>query len=70
MSEDPIVDAVRVVRRQHAEQFGFDLRAIVEDIQRQEQNSGARFIIRPHRKATMWQTPIAQKRREAADRPG
>jgi hypothetical protein len=67
MSEDPIVEEVRAVRRQHAEQFGYDLQAIVADIQLQEKNCGAKFVKRPYRQAITWRAPIAHKRKEGAD---
>jgi hypothetical protein len=68
MSEDPIVEEVRAVRRQHAEQFGYDLQAIVADIQLQEKNSGVKFVKRPHRQAITWHAPVPHKRKDTADR--
>jgi hypothetical protein len=68
MFEDPIVEDVRAIRHRHAELFGFDLQAIMADIQRQEQISGSKFVNRPHRKAITWQASIAPKRKESADR--
>ena len=36
MNDDPIVDEVRQARKNHAEQFGNDLKAIFKDIRRSE----------------------------------
>ncbi len=39
-SDDPIVDEVRRVRREHAERHGYDLRRIFESLKQSEQNRG------------------------------
>jgi len=39
MTEDPIVEEVRRFRQQHAEQFGHDLKRIVEDLLEKERLS-------------------------------
>lgn len=68
MFEDPIVEEVRAIRQQHAEQFNFDLPAIVADIQRQEQTSGAKYVHRLPRKALTWRASTTHKRRETVNR--
>ena len=64
MWEDPIVAEVRKIREAHAAQFNYDLRAIYQDLKRQEQTSGRIFVSYPPRKAR----PIRKlpKRRKAA----
>ncbi len=37
MKDDPIVTEVRKIREAHAARFNYDLRAIYEDIKKQEQ---------------------------------
>lgn len=49
MWADPIVDEIHELRAEHAEQFNYDLSAIVEDLKRQEQKSGKRFVSFPPR---------------------
>ena len=38
MQNDPVVNEVRQIRHAYAERFGFDLRAMVADLRRKEQN--------------------------------
>jgi hypothetical protein len=49
MFDDPIVEAIRRVRRAHAAQFDNDLDAIVEDIRRLERASGRTYVNFPPR---------------------
>lgn len=44
MWKDPIVEEVRRIREQHAKAFNYDLRAIVDDLRRQQQKSGRRYV--------------------------
>ena len=48
--EDEIVEEIRHRRRAHAESLGFDLKRIIEDLQRQERDSGAEVLVRSPRK--------------------
>jgi hypothetical protein len=41
--KDPIVEEVRKVRQEHAKQSNYDLRAIVDDLRRQER-SGRNYV--------------------------
>jgi hypothetical protein len=41
---DPIVDEVRRVRKEHAARFNHDLWAIFRDIKEQQQRSGLNFV--------------------------
>jgi hypothetical protein len=44
MDRDPIVDEVRKTRDEHAARFNYDLRAIYEDVKRQEKMSKRRYV--------------------------
>lgn len=48
--EDEIIDEIRRRREAHAESLGFDMRRIVEDLQRQEREAGVQLVMRPSRK--------------------
>jgi hypothetical protein len=47
MIKDPIVEEVRKVRDAHAAQFNYDLRAIYEDLKKQEKKSKRKFVTLP-----------------------
>jgi len=49
---DPIVEEVRRAREAHAKQFNYDLDAIVEDLQKQEKESGVSTVSLPPKRAT------------------
>ena len=44
---DPIVEEVRQARAEHAERFGYDLKAIFADIRKQQQESGRDYVSLP-----------------------
>ena len=44
MQDDPIVDEVRRIRQAYAKRFGFDLRAMVADLRRKEQEHPERLV--------------------------
>lgn len=44
MWKDPIVEEVRRIRQQHAQQFNYDLRAIVDDLRKQQGQSGRTYV--------------------------
>jgi hypothetical protein len=48
--DDEIIEELRKRRQAHAESLGYDLRRITEDLQRREDESGARVVERPRRK--------------------
>jgi hypothetical protein len=52
MINDPIVEEVRKVREAHAAKFGYDLRAIYEDLKIQEKKSDRKFVTLPPRYAS------------------
>lgn len=49
MWTDPIVEEIHQIRAEHAAQFNFDLAAIAEDLRKQEQQGGGKFVARPPR---------------------
>ena len=58
MSSDPIVDEIRETRERLAAQFGFDVRAIAEDVRRRDA-AGDRKVVRlpPRRPVCQGTTP-------------
>lgn len=53
MLNDPIVEELRKIREAHAARFNYDLRAICEDLRKQEQEAerqGQQFITLPPRR--------------------
>jgi hypothetical protein len=46
MNNDPIVEEVRKARDQHAAQFDYDLKKILEDIQKSQEQYGSRLVRR------------------------
>ncbi len=50
MRDDPIVEEVRRVREEYARQFGFDLRAMAEDLPKHEQEHPERLVAFPPRR--------------------
>jgi hypothetical protein len=47
MLSDPIVEQVRRVRREYAKKFNFNLRALVADLQKREQQHAGRLVSFP-----------------------
>lgn len=47
MSTDPIIEEVRRVREDYARRFNYDLRAIAEDLRKQEQQHRDRLVSFP-----------------------
>ena len=47
MSGDSVVDEIRQIRRAYAKRFGFDLRAMVADLQRKEQEHSDLLVSLP-----------------------
>jgi hypothetical protein len=44
MWKDPIVEEVRKIREQHAKRFNYDLRAIVHDLRKQQEQSERKYV--------------------------
>jgi hypothetical protein len=65
MRDDPIVEEVRAVRAAHCARLGFDLRAIYDDLKRQEGASGRKFVSYPPRRvsAAAVHRPVADEAR-------
>ena len=53
MWKDPVVEEIRKARDAHAAKFGYDLDAIVKDIQEQERKSGREFVSPPPKRPTL-----------------
>ena len=51
MQPDPIVEEVRRARQAYAEQFGFDLRAMADDLRKKEQQHPDRLVSFPPKPA-------------------
>jgi len=49
MINDPVVEEVRKERDAHAAKFNYDLRAIYEDLKKQEKRSKRKFVTFPPR---------------------
>jgi len=47
MWEDPIVEKVRKIREEHAARFGYDLKAIYDDLKEAEKRSGRKIVSFP-----------------------
>ncbi len=52
MYEDPIVEELRAIRREHVKRFNCDPQAIFEDLKRQETESGLAFAQRDIKKVS------------------
>ena len=52
MYEDPIVDELRAIRREHVKRFNGDPQAIFKDLKRQEVESGRAFVQRDIRRVS------------------
>jgi len=57
MRSDPIVEEIRRFRQEHTDQFRGNLRAICDDLRRQERESGRRFVSRAPRQVQAVTTP-------------
>ncbi len=44
MQHDPIVDEIRRIRQAYAKRFGFEIRAMVDDLRRKEQDHPDRLV--------------------------
>ncbi len=53
MYEDPIVEELRAIRREHVKRFNCDPKAILEDLKRQEAESGRAFVQRDIKKVSI-----------------
>ncbi len=53
--QDPIVEEVRAIREAHAAKFNHDLKAIYDDIKRQERESGEKYVTLPPRRVSVTQ---------------
>lgn len=49
MWTDPIIKEIHQIRAEHAAQYHYDLTEIVKDLQKEEQESGKKFVSFPPR---------------------
>ena len=47
MYTDPIIDEIRKFRDEYAARFNYDVKAMVDDIRRRQQESGRKTVSRP-----------------------
>lgn len=47
MWTDPIVEELHKIREEHAKTFNYDLKAIFEDLKKQERQSGVTYVSLP-----------------------
>jgi hypothetical protein len=59
MARDPIVEEVRRIRDEIAKEYGYDVKAIVLALQRQEAESGRQLVALPARR--LLQEPADRK---------
>jgi hypothetical protein len=57
MRDDPIVEEVRRIRERYAQQFGFDLHAMAEDLRKREQEHPERIVSFPPRRPRRDKSP-------------
>jgi len=50
MWKDPIVEEVRQIREKHAARFGYDLKAIYDDLKEIERRSGRKIVSLPSKR--------------------
>ena len=58
MAKDPIIEEIRAIRDEFAKEHGYDVKAIVAALQREEAESGLQVISLPPKR-------IAEKQRKA-----
>jgi hypothetical protein len=59
MSRDSVVDEVREARDAYAKQFGYDLRAISQDLKEKERKSGRERVALPPRLTTQIRSAVS-----------
>jgi len=59
MWKDPIVEEVRKIREEHAAQFGFDLKAIYDDLKITEKRSERKIVNLPPKRFKERQGEVA-----------
>lgn len=64
MWKDPIVEEVRRTREAHAAKFGHDLRAIFEDLRRQQERSGREVVSFPPKRPSAARTAFHRRGEE------
>ncbi len=59
MWKDAIVEEVRKIREEHAARFGYDLRAIYDDLKETERRSGRKVVSLPPKRLQERQAELA-----------
>lgn len=59
MWKDPIVEEVRKIREEHAARFGFDLKAIYDDLKKTEKQSERNIVSLPPKRFKERQGKVA-----------
>jgi hypothetical protein len=59
MWKDPIVEEVRKIREEHAARFGFDLKAIYDDLKKTEKRSERKIVSLPPKRFKERQGEVA-----------
>lgn len=57
MWEDPIIEEVRKARQEHAARFGYDLRAIYNDLKTTEKQGGRKVVSLPPKRVKKEEKP-------------
>ena len=65
MRDDPVVDEIHKIRKEHTDKFNGDLHAICEDLRRQERESERKFVSYPPRPVTL--LPVVQIAQTSGD---
>lgn len=56
MWKDPIVDEIHKIRQKHAQKFDFDLKAIYDDLKKQEKKSDIPTVALPVKRLQLDET--------------
>jgi hypothetical protein len=64
MHRDPIVEEVRAIREAYAEQFNYDIRAMVADLKEKQKAHGRKLVSFPPKRITP--VPVASEKRRAS----
>lgn len=64
MWTDPIIKGIHQIRAEHAARFNYDLTAIVNDLQKEEQESGKKFISFPPKQFVEVQTTLTKAKKD------
>jgi hypothetical protein len=66
MWTDPIIKELHTIREEHAKTFHYDLKAIVEDLKKQEHQSGMTYVSLPIKRHTAKHSKASSKKKKLA----